>query len=150
MSIYEENLKVEKELLSAIEKNKGKILELKESNEGWFGGEDRFYRFYHQSFKIFDLQAYTEDMVDLFKGLLGYELEDLNKYFVEIYKEGTGKEFNVDMNVRWTKETRPIVEAYFHAKEILNLMIKYGLESDERNREGNAGWFAVLYLYNIR
>jgi hypothetical protein len=46
----------------------------------------------------------------------------------QIIAEGTGKEFDLSMNDRWLAETRPIFEAFFHAKHMLEMVVKCGRE----------------------
>jgi len=72
--------------------------------------EDRVYRFYHCSFKVYWLQ--------------------LNDHYRQIISEGTGKTWTADHNERWLKETRPIVEAFFHARYMLEMAVSYGKELD--------------------
>ena len=69
---------------------------------------------------------------------------------MELVRRGTGKEFTVDMNDRWTEETRPIVEAFFHARYFLEMVCRYGGELKEPPQMMPSGWAAVLYLYNLR
>jgi hypothetical protein len=52
----------------------------------------------------------------------------LNKSLEQIIAEGTSKKFSAETNQRWLEETRPILEAFFHAKTMLELAVKYGSE----------------------
>lgn len=110
--------------------------------------EDPIYRFYHYSFKVFGLQNATVKIVEALKSLLPGQ--ELNKMFEVIIKEGTGKEFNAGMNSDWEKHTRPIIEAFFHARYFLEMCIKYGKKLDHPPCMLPSGWAAVLYLYNLR
>jgi hypothetical protein len=114
-------------------------------------GEDSFYRFYHQSFKVFGMQKQTKEIVTAFKQI-GEKCgaPQLNTMFMEIINAGTAKEFTMDDNLHWSQSTRPILEAYFHAREMLNLMIKYGETLDYAPNSIPSGWGAVLYLYRMR
>jgi hypothetical protein len=47
-----------------------------------------------------------------------------------IYRAGTGKSFTGKTNKHWVKETRPIIEAYFHAMYFLEMAIKYGQKQE--------------------
>lgn len=120
---------------------------LKESDSHWHG-EDAFYRFYHQSFKVYYLQRDTEAIVaalrDLMPGL------ELNEDFLRIVGEGTGKKFEMEHNQRWHEETRPILEAFFHARMMLHLAVEYGKRLDSPPSTLPSGWAAVLYLYRSR
>ena len=95
---------------------------LDESSDHW-GFEDPVYRFYHQSFKVFWLQQRTETIVQRLSGLL----PDcpLHPWLLEIVRQGTGKEFATSDNSNWTHVTRPIVEAFFHARFFLEMAVRY-------------------------
>jgi hypothetical protein len=75
---------------------------------------------------------------------------ELNRWFEQILAEGTGHEFDLAHNERWTEATRPIFEAFFHARYFLQMACKYGAELDEAPRTLPSGWTAVLHLYDIR
>lgn len=109
--------------------------------------EDQIYRYYHGSFKVFTLQGDTLAIVEALKSLLPER--KLNEMFMEIIHQGTGKEFNHSMNQEWSKHTRPIVEAFFHAKYMLEMAVKYSkLKYPPRCMP--SGWAAFLYLYRLR
>jgi hypothetical protein len=135
----------------------GKFLRVDEhepKGHGFEFGEDPFYRFYHQSFKVYGLQNTTKAMVELMEKI-GQESEveaatKLNPWFLEIIQEGTGKTFDFTHNEEWTKHTRPIVEAFFHAREMLRCMHRYGQKLAHAPNSLPSGWGSVLYLYNIR
>ena len=78
------------------------------------------YRFYHQSFKVFRLQESTTAIVEALQSLMPHL--PLNEWFMDIVTQGTGKEFDMEMNERWTEATRPIVEAFFHARFFLEMV----------------------------
>ncbi len=128
---------------------KGKLIQLKEllkTADSW--AEDGVYRFYHQSFKVCYLQEMTSEMVKVFLSILPGR--PLNKIFMQIISEGTGKEFELSYNKEWLKQTRPIVEAFYHAKYFLEMMIKYGEELENSPNMLPYGWAGVLYLYDLR
>ena len=54
------------------------------------------------------------------------------------------------MNRDWLNETRPILEAFFHAKTFLGLAVRYAKALDHAPRLLPSGWAAVLSLYNAR
>jgi hypothetical protein len=110
--------------------------------------EDPVYRFYHQSFKVYTLQAQTSLIVNALHSLAPHL--PLNVWFQEIIEEGTAKEFEFSHNADWTMMTRPIVEAFFHAHYFLEMACKYGKELDSPPECMPSGWAAVLYLYNLR
>lgn len=135
-------------LLKSIKK---KLPELKklwvEVNDGW-GYEDFIYRFYHQSFKTYMKQDVTIKIVGELKKL---SKEPMNEWFLKIIKEGTTQKFSYKKsNKNWLKENRPQLEAFFHAKHMLEMVIKYGEKFDETPDVLPSGWASVLYLYNLR
>ena len=122
---------------------------LREASSHW-GYEDPIYRFYHHSLKVYSLQYLTRRIVDVLKDLAP-EGQPLCKEFEEIIKEGAGgKEFEQEHNEKWTYHTRPFVEAFFHAKYFLEMVVKYGREMEEPTEMLPSGWAAVLCLYNLR
>jgi hypothetical protein len=113
-----------------------------------WGYEDPVYRFYHQSFKVFALQQTTQDIMQKLQALAFSR--SLDRWFLEIVRQGTGKEFSPEDNQNWTSVTRPIVEAFFHARFFLEMVCKYGKELKTPLRALPSGWAAVLCLYNLR
>lgn len=111
--------------------------------------EDWVYRFYHQSFKVFWMQSDTQRMVDKLKALAPGG-RPMNAWFVTIVADGTGKTFALDDNQRWLEVTRPIVEAFFHARYFLEMAVRYGPHLDRPPSLLPSGWAALLYLYDLR
>lgn len=120
---------------------------LEQSSEHWTY-EDGVYRFYHQSWKVYGLQSSTESIVAALQALAPDR--ELNDWFRKIVAEGTGKKFEREHNARWLEVTRPIVEAFFHARFFLEMVVKYGHELDAPPNMLPSGWAAVLYLYGLR
>ena len=110
--------------------------------------EDRVYRFYHMSFKVYDLQAGTTSITQALQALAPDR--ELHEWYRQIVSEGTGKKFALDHNERWLQETRPIVEAFFHARYMLEMAVKYGTELEGPPFVLPSGWAALLYLYDLR
>ena len=73
----------------------------------------------------------------------------LNAWFLQIVSEGTGKEFSPEMNAVWEKHTRPILEAFFHARFFLEMAVRYADLSAPPDPLPS-GWAALLYLYGLR
>ena len=113
-----------------------------------WGEEDGVYRFYHQSFKVYGLQERTAAIAGALRGLAPHR--ELNSWFTQIVAEGTGQRFESEHNKRWLEVTRPIVEAFFHARYFLEMALKYGKELDAPPTMMPSGWAALLYLYNLR
>ncbi len=120
---------------------------LKRCSSHW-GYEDPIYRFYHQSFKVYALQHDTESIVKLLRSLA--PRRPLNAWFEEIVAQGTGRKFEMAHNRDWLAQTRPIVEAFFHARFFLEMVVRYGRELEHPPNRPPSGWAAVLYLYDLR
>jgi len=138
-------------LLLRIQERIEELESLLQKVDSHWAGEDAFYRFYHGSMKVYWLQKNTEAIIAEFQ-LIGREagFPSLNEVFVGIMQEGTGKTFDLSHNREWGKNTRPILEAFFHAREMLRQMVKYGRELEYAPNFLPSGWAAVLYLYKIR
>jgi hypothetical protein len=110
--------------------------------------EDMVYRYYHQSYKVYGIQADTEAIVKLLREV-GHP-RALNGDFLAIIQAGTGKKFRTSHNRYWNTHTLPQLQAFWHAKYLLEQMIKYGKELDTAPQCLPSGWASVLYLYNLR
>lgn len=110
--------------------------------------EDGLYRFYHQSFKVYALQDCTRRMTEALQELAPDR--PLHASFVAIVRSGTGLNFESEHNAHWMEITRPILEAYQHAKFFLEMAVKYGSELERPPNLLPSGWAAVLHLYGLR
>lgn len=163
-------------LLANLHTERDRLRELLDEASGRRAEEDGVYRFYHRSFKVFRLQHYTERIVEALWGLRPAEEVGLNRWFVEIIDEGTLRKFrrgNADWdreqgrwigdqtadedasldpgtNHRWLEETRPILEAFWHAKYMLQQAVTYAEALEEPPSVLPYGWAAFLYLYDLR
>jgi len=135
-------------LLRAIQRDLPLLSTLLEEMSGHWQYEDGIYRFYHQSFKVYALQNATLRLVDALTSLS--PSGTLDAWFSQIVADGTGKTFQPEHNQRWLAETRPILEAFFHAKYMLEMVCKYGRELHEPPNLLPSGWAAVLSLYGLR
>jgi hypothetical protein len=115
---------------------------------GEWGYEDPFYRFYHQSFKVYALQQATEQIVAALQSLAPDR--QLNPWFSQIVADGTGKKFEREHNARWPEVTRPILEAFSHARFFLEMAVVYGQQLSMAPQLLPSGWAAFLYLYGLR
>ena len=149
----------EQQLLSNIHTLKKQLQELLREVSSPAIYEEGFYRFYHQSFKVFRLQRETERIVAMLERLLPDR--PLNSWFQQIIQDGTGKQFDMRQNDNWLTEAKPILEAFFHAKCFLEIATRQSeqvvsgrkLEQDALPTIPNvvtSGWAALLTLYNIR
>lgn len=138
----------DQKLLDAI---KSKLPELERVEELFgFEREDGIYRFYHQSFKVYGLQNCTLKAVEIFQSIAEVTENRLCDWFEQIVADGTGKTFEPEHNQNWPVNTRPIVEAFLHARYFLEMMIKYGNEMESPPQLLPFGWAAILELYNQR
>jgi len=117
-------------------------------SSGHWGYEDPVYRFYHQSMKVYGLQSTTAEVVSTLQSLLPDR--QLNEWFREIIDAGTGKSFKLKDNQNWPAVTRPILEAFFHARYFLEMACKYGAELTSPPEILPSGWASLLYLYDLR
>lgn len=140
----------DKELLANIKSQlPGLETLLQEMNSHWLY-EDPIYRFYHQSFKVYNLQDNTRRIVAALKSIAP-EGTAFCKEFEEIYQLGaSGKKFELEHNRNWTAHTRVFIEAFFHAKFFLEMAVKYGRKLEEALVSLPSGWAALLCLYDLR
>ena len=138
----------ETELLTTIAQSLPRLEGILQSMSSHWGYEDPVYRYYHGSFKVFILQEQTLEIVKALQDLAP-DLP-LAESFRQIVSEGTGREFTPEVNARWAAATRPIVEAFFHARYFLEMVCKYGRELTAPPEVLPSGWAAVLCLYGLR
>lgn len=119
---------------------------LEECSSHW-GFEDPIYRFYHQSFKVYALQGQTSRIVSVLESLAPDR--PLNPWFRQIVEQGTGKSFKQDDNADWTRITRPVLEAFFHARFFLEMAVRYATLR-EPPLPLPSGYAALLHLYGLR
>ena len=138
----------EERLLRAIKEHLDELRALRERMSGHWEYEDSVYRFYHGSFKVFFVQQLTLEIVAALRKLLPDRR--LNEQFLRILNDGTGKTFTPDVNKTWDSSTRPLLEAFFHARYFLDMAVRYGAELDVPPQTLPSGWAGLLYLYNLR
>ncbi|MGH9363119.1 MAG: hypothetical protein ACRD2T_14505 [Thermoanaerobaculia bacterium] len=134
-------------LLLSLRRARHDLETLLEGCDDHWGYEDPVYRFYHQSFKVYGLQATTQSIVERLQALAPDR--PLNPWFSEIVRSGTGKKFRPEDNAGWMEVTRPILEAFFHARFFLEMAVRYSdLEAPPRPLP--SGYAALLYLFGLR
>jgi hypothetical protein len=111
-------------LLISIKARHCELVALLDKVSSHWHAEDKFYRFYHQSWKLFGLQDDTVEIVDALRQL--WPERFLHPWFEEIIRDGTNLEFDPDDNRDWLCKGRPILEAFFHSRTMLELAVKYG------------------------
>lgn len=141
------------QLILALSDNKERLEDLAKRVNGHWGCSDGIYRFYHYSFKVYRLQSYTTEIVSLLREMVPDA--KLNSLFTEILEAGTGKQWEESHNKEWSKHTRPIVEAFLHARFFLNIAVTFAgqfLEDGKPNPPQllPSDWATLLYFYNLR
>jgi hypothetical protein len=134
-------------LLLSLRRDRGELEKLLAECSDHWGYEDSVYRFYHQSFKVYGLQSRTRSIVQRLQALAPDR--PLNPWFVQIVQVGTGKVFKSEDNARWTEVTRPILEAFFHARFFLEMAVRYA-DLQEPPQLLPIGYAALLYLFGLR
>jgi hypothetical protein len=115
------------------------------------GYEDLVYRFYHQSIQVFQAQNFINSGYEKLKSLNPKKEKKLDEYYEEIVHEAMSKEFSLETNKIWTRETRPIIEAFLHTRYFIEQARHYGLELEKEKipLRKPFGWAALLTLYKI-
>jgi len=143
-------MKIAEILLKNIKENMEELEKLLNSMSDEWNYEDMVYRFYHTSFKVYHVQWNTHEIVNALRKLVPEDTE-LNPYFQRIFEDGAKKEkFEMSHNSSWLEHTRPMLEAFFHAKYFLEMAVKYGKKYDEVPQVLDSGLAGLLYLFNLR
>ena len=137
----------EETLLRNLHLRQSDLTALIESCSSHWGFEDPIYRFYHQSFKVYALQDQTLRIVHVLESLA--PVRPLNPWFREIIEQGTGRSFRQEDNKDWPRATRPILEAFFHARFFLEMAVRYATVQQPPSPLPS-GYAALLYLYGLR
>jgi hypothetical protein len=143
--ITEERDELERTLRMNLRERSTELNDLWKSVNDHWGYEDAIYRFYSQSFKVYGVQQVTNKVVETLQSLLPGRA--LHRWFMQIVQDGTGKEFTVADNQRWMEVTRPIVEAFQHARFFLEMACRYHDSPEEQ--PSPSGWAALLRLYQL-
>lgn len=86
--------------------------------------------FYSQSYKVYKIQRYTMDIIALLRRLCPSGMV-FNPLFEEISKAGTkDTKFDLEHNDRWLVVTRPMLEAFLHARFFLSKAVECGCKFD--------------------
>ena len=131
--------------LKVARKKLGSLLSKYSGEAAYF---DPVYRYYHQSFKVFGLQSATLELVAALHALAPDRT--LNPRFMRIVSEGTGKTFELEHNHRWDEVTRPIVEAFLHARFFLEAAVRSAKMVDAPPQLLPSDWAALLCLFELR
>ena len=144
----QEQLRMDQRLLDAIKVHLPDLEQLATIVE--YDYEDRMYRFYYQSLKVYELQGFTTQAVDLFQQIAQEVEGSLHPWFTTITAQGTGIQFAMEHNQEWLTHTRPMVEAFLHAKYFVEMAITCTQTMDTVQPWLPLPWAAMLTLYNQR
>ena len=136
-------------LLDNVRTRVGELEELYEEITSIWVYDDLIYRFWHQSFKVYGLQQYTLKIDGMLKDLAPMGTS-LHPWYTATIGAGCHKKFETQHNATWLQETRPIVDAFLHAKYMLEMVVKAAGEEHEPGGFISSAWAAVLELYQIR
>lgn len=135
-------------LFSNLKQSLPALKKLLDKAASHWGSEDPIYRLYHQSFKVYGLQEQTLSIVAALQALAPERR--LNPWFMQIVSEGTGRQFDAEDNRYWLEITRPMVEAFFHARFFLEMAVRQGKSLKQPPQLLPSGWAAFLYLFELR
>jgi hypothetical protein len=139
-----------RQLLANLQRDHATLVETLDHVSGHWGYEDLIYRFWHQSFKVYPLvQGATLAMAEALRAV-SPNGQPMNDWFEKIIEAGTGHTFEPEHNSRWLEVTRPMLEAFWHARFFVEMAVKYGRELEEPPSTLPSGWAALLYLYDLR
>ena len=83
-------------------------------------------------------------------GSLGGEIDPPNEDYCQIYQEGARCEFNDPVNDHWLEYTRPVMEAFWHTRYFIQMMVRYAKKLETAPQRLPSGWAAVLHLFELR
>ena len=138
----------EERLLAGIRGSQASLEALLTRADDHWGLEDAVYRYYHQSFKVYSIQSLTLEIVTALRQVMPDR--PFCPLFQDVLDAGTGKRFSPDANRHWAETTRPMLEAFLHARYFLEMMVKYGRVLETPPQVLPSGWAAVLTLYGLR
>jgi len=138
------------QLLISIKSRLPDLQDLLDRCSSHWGYEDPVYRYYHQSFKVYYVQAQTKEIIDALRAIAPHEGPFVS-FFEDIAGDGAAdKVFSMEHNRHWSQHTRPMLEAFFHARYFLEMAVKYGEELETAPDLLPSGWAALLCLYGLR
>lgn len=143
----EERDRLERLLLERLKQCQPDLERMLEVMSDHWHYEDGFYRYYHGSFKVYGIQATTDQAVKLLRQLLPER--ELNLSFERIIRDGTGKSFDAESNRDWDRHARPLLEAFAHAKFMTEMAVRY-VDLGQPPQPMPSGYAALLYLFNLR
>jgi hypothetical protein len=74
---------------------------------------------------------------------------ELNLDFSQIIHEGAGKNFEMEHNREWLRQTRLMLEAFTRARFMVEMALRYA-DLPKPPQPMPSGYAALLYLYDLR
>jgi len=137
----------EARLLRAARRRLPQLKALLAKVSGFLGYERDIHEFYDHSFMLFlHLPRKTLEIVEALQALAPHR--KLNADFRQIVADGT-KPFKPSDYKNWLPHTRPRVEAYFHARYMLEMACKYAGGLPRPPQVAPLGWVTFLRLYKM-
>lgn len=135
-------------LLRAVKRDHDVLTALLARHSSEAGYDDPIYRLYHQSWKVLFLQDSTLAIVDALRALAPDR--PLNPWFAQIIEDGTTTHEVPSTQDEWLSATRPVAEAFFHARYFLEMAVRCGRELDAPPQLLPSSWAALLTLFGLR
>lgn len=138
-----------KKRMPALEAN------LERANNIHMGEENMVYRFYHESFKVYNVQDRTKSMYLTLKMISPHGKNKIrDPHYLRIVGDAKfDRKFRLEDNKDWDNVCRPFLEAFFHTKYFIEMALKYGKEFKGKRAPVTFvpyGWASLLELYGIR
>lgn len=148
LTSYEERARLSEVLLSNLKANLPAIESLRDEFDN--DEFDLYYRYYHQSFKVYSRQHRIRKAVELFE-LLAPEQRKISSWFTGIVEDALKPTFAVPhSNDNWHGETLPILQAWSHCRVFLRALGRAGREMESSGMRLEDYWALALYLYDCR
>ena len=144
----DERERLERLLLANMRQQAPQLQELLEQVNSHGCYEDRMYRFYHHSYKVYRLQDETQSIAAALAGIAP-EGRGFCDFFLTILQSGTGQEFQLEDNRHWIERTTPILQAFLHARYFLEMAVKYAAQLEQPPEIMPSGWAALRHLYDM-
>lgn len=111
---------------------------------------DGVYRFWHKSFKVYlRLQPGIRGTFAELEALAPHGTE-IDSWLARIILDGLKPKWTEETNANWLAETRPIVEAYWHCKHIVERIIEFSDWDPSASNLLPSGVATVLTIYGLR
>lgn len=111
---------------------------------------DSLYRFYHHSFKMYNIQTATLAIVTALKTLDPKETPYFDESFEKLIADGTGREWERWHNKCWNQFGNAMFLAYFHAEAVLLSLLRSAETLDHSPIMLPSPWALCLEVFCLR